>query len=135
MTADPLVRPLEPATICAVCDGSPYWRWTDTHGVAVCRTCGLPFRLYHYENDVRVEKPPSIAVKESWVPLAREYWAETKRRVFPGAFDMGIFRSRGGLSYSGATLDEMREFEEWLSAHKDRWPIEAHEATDAEESR
>lgn len=113
-----------PQMICAVCDDELHGLWTDTHGVAACAECGLPYTFYHYENDARVDKPPSIAVKESWLPLAREYWAETKRRVFPGAFDMGIFRSRGGRTYSGATKDEMSEFDKWLSARKDRWPVE-----------
>ncbi len=69
-----------------------------------------------------MEKPPTIAVKDAWLPLAREYWNETHRRVFPGAYDVGIFRSRGGRTYSGATEDEMREFDEWLGERRDRWP-------------
>ena len=109
---------------CAVCEGELSVRWTDTHGVAACGRCGLPYRLYHYENDVRVDKPPSIAVKESWLPLAREYWQETRQRVFPGAFDMGVFRSRGGRTYSGASEDEMTAFDEWINARRDRWPVE-----------
>lgn len=109
-------------TMCEVCGERLGVRWTDTHGVGACSTCGLPYTIYHYDNDVRVEKPPSVAVKESWLPLAREYWTETKRRVFPGAFDMGIFRSRGERTYSGASESDMRAFDEWLNERKDRWP-------------
>ncbi len=108
--------------LCLVCEQPFFFHWSDTHGVGVCGTCGLPYVLYHYENDVRVDKPPVVAVKESWLPLAREYWQETHQRVFPGSHDMGIFRSRGGRTYSGATEDEMREFDAWLEARKDRWP-------------
>lgn len=118
-------------TTCAVCEKRLLFRWSDTHGVGVCDTCGLPYTIYHYENDARVEKPPSIAVKEAWLPLAREYWTETNRRVFPGAFDMGIFRSRGSRTYSGATDDDMRDFDDWLKARQDRWPVEPPQAVDA----
>ncbi len=111
---------------CAVCNTpSPSFRWSDTHGIGVCHRCGLPYRIYHYENNERVEKPPSIAVKEAWLPLAREYWQETGRRVFPSAFDMGIFRGRGGRTYSGASEEEMREFDAWLSLRKEQRPAEA----------
>jgi len=115
--------------VCAICATPLSCGWTDTHGIGACGTCGLPYTLYHYDNETRVHKPPSIAVKESWLPLALEYWTETKRRVFPGAFDMGIFRSRGGRTYSGATEDEMREFNEWLNARKARWPAEIEAET------
>ncbi len=94
-------------------------------------TCGLPYRIYHYENDVRVSRPPSVEIKEEWLILGREYWRETHRRVFPGAFDMGVFRSRGGRTYSGATEDEMREFDDWMNERKSRWPLESPEAADA----
>jgi hypothetical protein len=74
-------------------------------GVAACGSCGLPYRLYHYEGEgddqKRVEKPPSIAVKESWLPLARRYWIETHQRTFPAAFD--FMSGRGGRTYSGAS--------------------------------
>lgn len=116
-------------TNCVICGAEPSYCWTDTHGVGVCWTCGLPYTIYHYEDDERVEKAPTIAVKEAWLPLAREYWQETHRRVFPGTYDMGTFRSRGGRTYSGATEDEMREFDDWMKARKDRWPVEEVEAT------
>jgi hypothetical protein len=121
-------------TLCAVCGTPLAARWTDTHGVGACCTCGLPYRLYHYENNERVEKPPSVAVKDEWLPLAREYWTETKRRVFPGQFDMGVFRSRGGRTYSGATEDEMRDFDGWMDTHKDHWPITASPPQEEQES-
>lgn len=111
------------ARTCAVCGEPFHFRWTDTHGVAVCGNCGLPYRLYHYKNDVRVDKPPTIAVKEEWLPLARQYWQERRRRVFPMAYDVGIFRGRGGRSYSGATEDDCEAFEQWLAGRKTEWPV------------
>jgi hypothetical protein len=121
------------AFACAVCDSErPGFRWTDTHGVAVCGTCGCPYRLYHYENEQPVEKPPSLAVDVEWLPLAREYWRETQRRVFPASHDMGMLRSRGGRSYSGATDEDVEAFNEWMNARKRLWPaVESPEAADA----
>lgn len=114
--------------ICAVCDWPLSFRWSDTHGVGVCNRCGLPYRIYHYENDARVAKPPTIAVKEAWLPLAREYWQQNKKRVFPGIYDIGPLRSRAGRTYSGATEEEMGEFGTWIDARVDRWPAEEAEA-------
>lgn len=34
-------------TKCAVCENALECRWSDTHGVAVCLRCGLPYRLLH----------------------------------------------------------------------------------------
>lgn len=107
---------------CILCGSGRSFQWTDTHGIAVCSKCGLPYRLYHYENDVRVEKPPECTIKSEWVPLAREYWTETRRRVFPAAHDLGFWRGRNGRSYSGATEEDVRLFDEWMDARKDRWP-------------
>lgn len=121
----------ETKPICAICSSPLGVRWTDTHGVGVCTTCGLPYRIYHYENDERVDRPPSIEVNERWLPLAKEYLDTLKQRVFPGACDMGILRHRGGRTYSGATEEQMREFDEWLEARKDRWPVGEPRTEDA----
>lgn len=100
---------------CAICGTDLRVSWTDTHGVAACLECGLPYRLYHYENDARVEKPPTVAIKDEWVVVGRQYWQETHRRTFPAAYDMGILR--GERSYSGATREDCELFDAWLDAH------------------
>lgn len=102
---------------CELCEKDFSFRWTDSHGVGVCTSCGTPYTIYHYEDDKRVEKPPEIALKPSGVELAKRYWLEHKRRVFPGAFDMGILRSRGDRTYSGATDDDMRAWDDWYAAN------------------
>jgi hypothetical protein len=107
-------------TLCAICEKPLSCVWSDTHGVGACFTCGLPYRLYHYENDTRVEKPPSVAVPDEWVVIGRKYWNETHRRTFPAAFD--FVGGRNGRTYSGATQDEINEWETWLDAHKDELP-------------
>lgn len=110
---------------CDCCESELRVAWCDTHGVGACTTCGLPYTIYHYEEvggeRKSVDKPPSVAVKTEWLPLARQYWNETKRRVFPATFDMGILRGRE-RSYSGATEDDIEKFNSWLEQHKTEWP-------------
>lgn len=102
---------------CVTCDESrPSFRWTDTHGVAVCNRCGTPYRLFHYdEDDKRVEKPPTVCLNDDGVQIARRYWAEAHRMVYPGCYDMGIMR--GSSSYSGATEDDAEAFGKWYEQH------------------
>lgn len=112
---------------CAVCDQPISVTWTDTHGVGACIRCALPYRIYHYEGDERVERPPSVAIEEAWLPLAREYWREKQRRVFPACYDMGI--ERHGRTYSGASREDCELFDEWMTARKSRWPEQRDAAT------
>lgn len=105
---------------CQCCDESLRFQWSDTHGVGVCVTCGLPYRLYHYEGEGedrrRVDKAPEVAVTADGINIAKRYWGEEKRRVFPAAYDMGLGRT--GRSYSGATEDDCDAFAAWWGAHK-----------------
>jgi hypothetical protein len=91
----------------------------------------MPYTIYHYEGEgdarKRVDKPPSSPIFEEWIPVARRYWEEKKRRVFPACFDMG-FLSRRETSYSGATTDDCREWDKWLDLHKDELPKKREES-------
>ena len=107
---------------CAICETKLGIRWSDTHGVGVCLTCGLPYRIYHYDGDTRVEKPPEVAIKPEWIDIGRRYWQETKGWTFPAAYD--FLRGRGGLSYSGASDEDIEMFNEWLDMHKNELPQE-----------
>lgn len=105
---------------CECCGRELAFRWCDTHGVGVCVNCGLPYTIYHYENvdgvKRRVDKPPSVALSSAGVEIARRYWTEEHRRVFPATYDMGIGRS--GLSYSGASEEDCVRFRDWYEGHK-----------------
>lgn len=111
--------------LCEICGERLTFQWSDTHGVAVCINCGLPYTIYHYEGEgesrKRVKRPPLVAIKPEWVEIGRKYWAETHRRVFPASYDMGFLRGRE-CSYSGASLDDCRHFDDWLEQHKDMLP-------------
>ena len=113
-------------TTCQICNSPLSIQWSDTHGVGACVTCGLPYRVIHYEDrdgkNVRVDKPPEVAVREDWLPLAVEYWNETHRRVFPASFDIGMGSRHDGRSYSGASKDDVGTWVAWLEARKDQWP-------------
>lgn len=102
---------------CVVCSDDLAFRWTDTHGVGVCCKCGTPYTLYHYDEETkqRLDKPPEPALKESGIEIARRYWSERKRMVFPACFDMGILHSRE-CSYSGATSEDIQLFGDWYAA-------------------
>jgi len=106
---------------CAVCDAPFRFRWTDTHGVAVCATCGTPYRILHYDGDKRVEKPPECQLLPEWIAIARRYFAETKRMVDPGGFDMGILGGRTA-TYSGATQEDFEAWATWLTEHEAELP-------------
>jgi hypothetical protein len=102
---------------CEICNSELAVRWSDTHGVGACITCGLPYTVLHYQDDKPIDKAPEIAIKPEWIPIGKRYWEETKRRVFPGAYDMGILGGRES-TYSGATREDMQNWEEWLEAHE-----------------
>lgn len=111
---------------CVICDTEKTgFQWSDTHGVGVCYQCGMPYTLYHYEGEgddsKRVDKEPTPAIREDWIPVGRRYWEETHRRVFPASYDMGFLSGRD-RSYSGATQDDCRSFNEWLDAHQSELP-------------
>ena len=106
---------------CAVCDAELRFRWTDTHGVAVCANCGAPHRILHYDGNKRVEKPPECQLLPEWIAVSRRYFAETKRMVDPGGFDMGILGGRKA-TYSGATREDGEAWDTWLKEHEAELP-------------
>ena len=91
--------------MCQICGSEPAWSWTDTHGIAQCFTCGTPYRIYHYENDRRIDKEPELAVRDECVEFVQRYWDETKSRI------------PGGHSFPGGQEltndDERKRFSEW----------------------
>lgn len=108
---------------CDCCGSDLRFQWSDTHGVGVCTNCGLPYTIFHYEDNKRVEKPPAVALTDEGVAVAKRYWNEKQRRVFPAYFDMGI--GRNGVSYSGATPSDCRAFSDWYQQHYPRAEAQA----------
>jgi hypothetical protein len=115
--------PVPAVPVCAICEQPYSFRWSDTHGIAACRVCGLPYRLLHYDGETRLEKPPEIAIRADWLDVGRRYWQETRQRTFPAAFD--FIRDRGGRSYSGASAEECELFSAWLDEHPELIPSRA----------
>lgn len=87
------MRDLKP---CLVCGSDLVPTWTDHHGIAQCFRCGVPYRILHYENDKRVEKPPECLFSGEKLDYAKRCWQGTSRRLsavcmhlsFPGGFDV-----------------------------------------------
>jgi hypothetical protein len=103
---------------CDICDKPLDLQWCDVHGVASCITCGTPYRVLHYENGKRVDKPVTLLIKPEWVPIIRRYWAETKRHCDPAS----AFNFPGdGFD----TPDDLKAFEGWMKAHEAELPQEA----------
>ncbi len=110
-------------TKCDVCGERLVFQWSDTHGVGVCCHCLAPYNIYQYENDKRVDGPPTLALTEQGKALALRYWQETNRKVFPGTYDMGI--GRNGCTYSGATGEDIRHFNAWYARQPEAAQAEA----------
>jgi hypothetical protein len=108
---------------CDVCNSGLVFRWTDTHGVGVCCTCGAPYTIYHYDPETkeRLEKPPELALNATGKALAERYWLECKAMVFPASFDMGFIGGRE-RSYSGASQADERAFYEWVQKQPEAQP-------------
>ncbi len=98
-------------TTCEICETeNPGFRWTDTHGIGQCSRCGAPYRLYHYEGETFVDKPPTCLVLEDFKPVLKQYWNETKR-IIPGGYSFP-----GGQEM--ASQEEHKQFYDWLEAHQ-----------------
>lgn len=103
---------------CLICDEFLVCRWTDTHGVGACRTCGAPYTIYHYSDHKRLpNKAPESLLIDGWVPLLRRYWQEHHRNVDPGAFNFP------GSTYEVATQEDVGSINLWMEAHKDEIPV------------
>lgn len=109
---------------CLVCGASPArWTWSDQHGEAMCIQCGTPYQLLHYEGKKdsrkRIEGPPKIKVKKSWLPILKQYWEET--RQFMGLGTIMIARDYPEC-VRGQEL-----FYDWLDQHPGLIPEEDEE--------
>lgn len=99
---------LEPAArgqTCLVCGVEPVgYQWSDYSGEAMCTRCGAPYQLkWGTEAQKREGAYPYLRLKAEWVPVFREYFAETGRWTCLG-WMMG---PRPGLA----------EFYEWVEVH------------------
>ena len=99
---------------CRVCDQKLAMTWTDTHGIAQCLTCGAPYRVFYYENGVRVEKEPELLLQEETLGEGRQCYAETQARL--SAVGMGLSFPGG---YDVATAEDHRKLSDWYKAPKD----------------
>lgn len=103
---------------CEICENRLSFRWTDSHGIGACTTCGAPYTIYHYDDSgSREDKPPELLVRKEWVPLTKRYWQETNKNCAPGCFNFP------GSSYEVATASDFDSFHNWMDAHKSDHPV------------
>ena len=90
---------------CAVCDTeNTAFQWSDYHGEGMCRTCGCPYQLRGGSDEMEKEgKYPYLTMRDDFVPLARQFFAEKKQWV------------HYGVSFSRS--DGMRELNQWIDEH------------------
>ena|SRR5690606_6493083 len=88
---------------CVTCGADPVaYQWSDYSGEAMCVKCGTPYQLKWGSDEQRAEGAyPYLNLKEEWVPIVREYHAETGRWTYLGTgFD------RAGLAEFFKWVDE-----------------------------
>ena len=93
---------------CVICDDSLSVTWTDTHGVGQCLRCGAPYRLYHYEGNKRLDKPPLFVLDDEAVPEIRQFYADTNAKL--SAVGMGLSLQGG---YDVAKRDDIEAWNTW----------------------
>lgn len=90
---------------CAVCDTpSTTFQWSDYNGEGMCCVCGCPYQLMNGSDEMKKEgKYPYLSLLDAFVPIARQYWAETQRWVHYG---MSLSRNDG-----------LPELDAWMEKH------------------
>jgi hypothetical protein len=71
---------------CVVCGANPMaFQWSDYSGEGMCTGCGTPYQLkWGTEQHQQEGAYPYLNLKEVWVPIVREYHAETGRWTYLG---------------------------------------------------
>jgi len=102
---------------CEVCDNEFVGTWTDFYGEQTCLTCGAPYQLLEPSGAKPGLTYPCCCLKDEFIPILREYYQETKRRVRLGTFLLPD-------DYPGL-LEERKAFREWLQLKHAEWlPVE-----------
>ena len=71
---------------CAVCETHPVlFQWSYYSGEAMCHNCGCPYQLKWGSDEQKADgRYPYLSLREDFLPIAREYWEETKAFVTYG---------------------------------------------------
>lgn len=69
---------------CVVCGINLHrnWVWTDYHGEFECKDCGMVYDMAGYRDVVETR----CRLKAEEIPIIKEYWEETKRKVPFGVY-------------------------------------------------
>ena len=97
---------------CEICEKELRFSWTDTHGVGQCINCGAPYRIYHYDGDHRLDKPPELQIKEEYRERIKQYFRENQRKI-PSGFSFGY----AGTTQELATREDAEKFYSWMESN------------------
>lgn len=66
---------------CVVCEKPLALQWTDFHGVGMCQTCHVLYKVYHYNDKEnphkRTSSTPTPSIEENDIPMLKEIWKVT----------------------------------------------------------
>lgn len=98
---------------CLVCDDKdPHYSWTDYSGEAYCTRCGTAYQL-KWGDLKEGESYPRINIEAEWIPVLRDYYAETHQLNGSGTY----------LSFCYPEQAKGNEqFNEWFDANKEKYP-------------
>ena len=97
---------------CLICENDfIQGHWTDTHGVAICASCGVGYRILHRDDEGKLlDKEPELLVKKEWIPKLNQYKKDNPDRLIPAGFNFP------GSSYEMCSADDSDCFNQWLEA-------------------
>lgn len=84
---------------CIICAASPMsFQWSDYSGEAMCTQCGCPYQLKWGSNKQKEEgNYPYLSLKQEFIPIAKEYWAEKRKFVCYGTMLGGPYPGMSSL--------------------------------------
>lgn len=91
---------------CHVCDAHPaYYQWSDYSGEGMCTECGCPYQLkWGTDEHKKKNDYPYLNLKEDFIPIAKEYWLQTKQFVCYGVM-------------MSSSMPGRNELDDWLKEH------------------
>ncbi len=109
--------PDSPDVECVVCGNGLRTRWTDTHGIGACVTCGCVYSLFEGKgSEKKIAEVPKTTIRDEWLPIIKRYWSEVGKNVSPGTYNFP------GSSYEVASNDDFDSYYTWMEAHESELP-------------
>jgi hypothetical protein len=106
--------------ICPVCQKRfVAGHWTDTYGVCVCSSCGVPWRILPGATDTpnhSVGEWPVCLVKQEWINPLRLYLKENPGRLIPSGYNFT------GSSFEMCSSEDFEAYNKYFDEHQELVP-------------